>query len=198
MPADPRIEQFRKMAEADPDNELGHFSLGRAYLDAGNADGAIAALGRVIQLRPDMSKAYELLASAHLAKGQKDLAIEQLQRGVRVAHGRGDALARQAMERMLRDLGAAVPELAASPAPQAVGEGQVACVHCGSVGPRLERAPFRSALGQEILAKICQPCWREWLGMGTKVINELRLPMNDPQAQQVWERHMVEFLNLGT
>ena len=29
-----RIEQFRKMAEADPDNELGHFSLGKAYLEA--------------------------------------------------------------------------------------------------------------------------------------------------------------------
>ena len=27
-----RIEQFRKMAEADPDNELGHFSLGRALV----------------------------------------------------------------------------------------------------------------------------------------------------------------------
>jgi Fe-S cluster biosynthesis and repair protein YggX len=32
--------------------------------------------------------------------------------------------------------------------------------------------------------------------MGTKVINELRLPMNDPQAQKIYEQHMVEFLGL--
>ncbi|CAA9413769.1 MAG: hypothetical protein AVDCRST_MAG64-2478, partial [uncultured Phycisphaerae bacterium] len=32
---DTRIEQFRKMASDDPGNELGHFSLGRALLDAG-------------------------------------------------------------------------------------------------------------------------------------------------------------------
>ena len=31
-----RIEQFRKMADADPENELGHFSLGRALFDAGS------------------------------------------------------------------------------------------------------------------------------------------------------------------
>ena len=30
-----RIERFRTMAEADPQNELGHFSLGRALMDAG-------------------------------------------------------------------------------------------------------------------------------------------------------------------
>ena len=32
--------------------------------------------------------------------------------------------------------------------------------------------------------------------MGTKVINELRLPLSDPQAQKVWDQHIREFLNL--
>src|SRR4051794_28580366 len=35
MPDSMRIEQFRKMASDDPNNELGHFSLGRALLEAG-------------------------------------------------------------------------------------------------------------------------------------------------------------------
>jgi len=56
--------------------------------------------------------------------------------------------------------------------------------------------PFRNAVGQEIYQKICADCFREWIGMGTKVINELRLPMNDPQAQKVYDQHMMEFLNL--
>ncbi len=33
--------------------------------------------------------------------------------------------------------------------------------------------------------------------MGTKVINELRLPLSDPQAQKIFAQHEKEFLNLG-
>jgi len=36
----------------------------------------------------------------------------------------------------------------------------------------------------------------EAIKMGTKVINELRLPMNDPQAQTIWDQHIRAFLGL--
>ena len=65
-----------------------------------------------------------------------------------------------------------------------------------SIGAKLAKPPFRNPFGMEIAEKICQPCWREAIGMGTKVINELRLPMSDPQAQKVWDQHIREFLNL--
>jgi predicted Zn-dependent protease len=39
---------FKKMAEADPGNELGHFSLGRALLDAGMPGEAVAPLRRTL------------------------------------------------------------------------------------------------------------------------------------------------------
>jgi Fe-S cluster biosynthesis and repair protein YggX len=42
----------------------------------------------------------------------------------------------------------------------------------------------------------CVGRWKEWVAMGTKVINELRLPMNEPEAQKVFDKHMYEFLNL--
>ena len=45
-----RIEQFRKMAGDDPDNELGHFSLGRALLEGGEYAEAISSFDRVIEL----------------------------------------------------------------------------------------------------------------------------------------------------
>ncbi len=70
-----RIEQFKKMAHDDPDNELGHFSLGRAYLDAGNADGAIASFQRVLHINPKMSRAYHLLGQALLKTGHREQAI---------------------------------------------------------------------------------------------------------------------------
>ena len=191
-----RIEQFKKMATDDPNNELGHFSLGRAYLDSGNATEAATSLKRCLALNPKLSKAYQLLATALLKLGQKDQAIEQLTAGVHVAHERGDVMPKNDMLRQLKELGAAVPELKSSGAEKPVGEGEVQCQRCGRVARKMASPPFSNAQGQEIFAKICADCWREWIGMGTKVINELRLPLNDPKAQKIFEQHMMEFLNL--
>src|SRR5215208_5442702 len=191
-----RIEQFKKMASDDPNNELGHFSLGRAYLEAGIYDNAAASFDRVIEINPNMSRAYQLLASALLKQGMKDAAVARLTQGVKVANERGDAMARTDMVKMLQDAGAPVPELKKAEAERPVGEGEVLCSRCGKVGPRLPEPPFRNDLGKEIQQKTCATCWREWIGMGTKVINEMRLPLSDPQAQKIFDQHMIEFLNL--
>jgi Fe-S cluster biosynthesis and repair protein YggX len=191
-----RIEQFRKMAEADPTNELGHFSLGKAYLDAGDASAAIVPLQRAIELNPDVTRAYQFLAQAMLKENRQADAIAMLTRGVDVATKRGDFAPRNEMARMLKELGVSVPESAA-PAPQvAAGEGQVVCNRCGKIKNKMASQPFSAPLGKEIFEKICADCWREWIGMGTKVINELRLPLSDPQAQKIYDQHMREFLNL--
>ncbi len=197
--ASERIEQFRKMAEADPSNELGHFSLGRALIDAGDAASAVGPLSKVIELNPNISKAYQLLANALLTLGRKDEAIAQLTTGVKKADERGDVLPRNEMTSKLKELGAPVPELRTSAAPAvAVGEGQVLCKRCGQVRSKLEKPPFRTAFGQKIYENTCAPCWKEAIGHGTKVINELRLPLADPQAQKMWDQHIAEFLNLDS
>lgn len=191
-----RIEQFRKMATDDPNNELGHYSLGQEYLRAGMYDEAILSFSRVLELKPDFSRAYQHSAVAMLKKGMRQEAVDRLTRGVRMAHERGDAVPKTEMIRMLQDLAAPVPELQQRGPERPVGEGEVHCVRCGQVRPKLPKPPFRNEQGQEIYEKICQPCWREWIAMGTKVINELRLPLNEPQAQKIYDQHMVEFLNL--
>ena len=192
-----RIEQFRKMAADDPNNELGHFSLGRAYLESNMAQDAIASFARAIEINPNISKAYQLMADAQLAMGQKDAAVESLNKGVTIAHQRGDMMPKNAMLAKLKELGAPTPDLGGAAAPQQpVGEGEVLCKRCGRVNPKLPRPPFKSEFGQEIYDKICMMCWREAIAMGTKVINELRLPLADPQAQKVWDQHIREFLGL--
>jgi Fe-S cluster biosynthesis and repair protein YggX len=97
---------------------------------------------------------------------------------------------------MLQELGAPVPAEQAA-APRDVGKGEVVCKRCGRVGPQLVRPPMRGAFGQEVFENICASCWREAIGVGTKVINELRLPLDDPQAGKVWDQHIREFLNLS-
>jgi Fe-S cluster biosynthesis and repair protein YggX len=194
--SNPRIEQFRKMANDDPSNPMGHFSLGRELLAAEDPAGAVAPLKRVLELDPNISKVYQLLATAQLKLQKAGEAAETLQQGVRIAHERGDMMPKNEMIKMLQELGASVPELQSKGPAQAVGEGQVVCSRCGQVKPKMAHPPFSNAQGKQIHEKVCADCWREWIGMGTKVINELRLPLADPQAQKVFDQHMKEFLNL--
>src|ERR1051325_738626 len=106
-----RIEQFQKMAHDDPDNELGHYSLGRAYLEAGRLQEAIGCLERVISINERMSPAYNLLGSALLKLGRREEAIAALTRGVKMAHERGDIMPKNEMIKTLTELGAPLPEL---------------------------------------------------------------------------------------
>ena len=194
--SNPRIEQFRKMASDDPNNPMGHFSLGRELLTAEEPAEAIAPLKRVLELDPNISKVYQLLATAQIKLNKAGEAAETLQQGVKIAHERGDMMPKNEMIKMLQELGASVPELQSKTPTQAVGEGQVVCSRCGQVKPKMAHPPFSNAQGKQIQEKVCADCWREWIGMGTKVINELRLPLADPQAQKVFDQHMKEFLNL--
>jgi Fe-S cluster biosynthesis and repair protein YggX len=199
--ADPteRIDQFKKMAESDPTNELGHFSLGKALLDAGDADQAAVAFKRVIDLNPNISKAYQLRAQALLKLNRSADAIAELTAGVKKSDERGDLLPRNEMSAKLKELGAPVPEYKAKPAaPVAIGEGQVLCKRCGLAKPKLGRPPFRTPFGQKVYENTCADCWKEAIALGTKVINELRLPLADPQAQKVWDQHIAEFLQLDS
>ena len=191
-----RIEQFRKMATDDPNTALGHFSLGRELLSAGMAAEAVPSFQRVLEIDPNLSRAHQQLASALLKLGRRDEAVARLTEGVKVAASRGDVMPRNEMARMLQDLGAPVPETGAARQAVEVGEGQVHCKRCGRVAARLPRPPMRNDFGREIYENICADCWREAIGFGTKVINELRLPMNDPQASKLWDQHVREFLNL--
>jgi Fe-S cluster biosynthesis and repair protein YggX len=191
-----RIEQFKKMAEADPKNELGHFSLGKALLDAGRPEEAAASLRQCLELNPNIAKAYQLLGTALLKLDQRENAIAALTAGAQRADERGEMMPRNEMTRMLKDLGAPAPQFKQAVAERPVGEGEVLCQRCNRIARRLTAPPFRNPTGQEIYEKICADCFREWIGMGTKVINELRLPLNDPQAQKIYDQHMMEFLNL--
>ena len=192
-----RIEQFHKMANDDPTNEVAHFSLGREYLTSGQYQQAVASFDRCLELNPNISKAYQLAAQALLGLERRPEAIQRLTDGIRRADDRGDMMPRNEMIAMLKELGGPVPELKGSAqGDRPVGEGQVMCARCHRVAHKLTKPPFKGALGQEVFEKICADCWREWIPMGTKVINELRLPLNDPQAQKLYDQHMMEFLNL--
>ncbi len=190
-----RIAQFRKVTEQNPTDPLGFFSLGRAQLEAGANDDAVLALQRALALDSRLSRAYQLLARAQLALGRKAEAYKSLNDGILIAHQRGDQMPKNEMIAMLQSEGQAAPELNA-PSKDVAGEGEVLDVRTGRVGKRMLKPPFRNKLGEILLNNVSAESWKEWIAQGTKVINELRLPMHDPAAQRVYDQHMIDFLNV--
>jgi Fe-S cluster biosynthesis and repair protein YggX len=197
-----RIEQFQKMAAADPQNELGHLSLGKAYLEAGRFVEALAPLQRAVELNPALSKAYQLLGEAQAQAGDGPAALATWQKGYAVADQRGDRMPAEAMAKRIIELGGTPPASVRSPAPTDVaaspapaGDG-FQCSRCGRPDGRLPDPPFKGQLGRRVFENVCQTCWREWIALGTKVINEMGLQLADPRAQKVYDEHLLEFLQL--
>src|SRR5205807_6062491 len=106
-----RIAQFRKMANDDPDNELGHYRLGQLLMENKEYEQAIASFRRTLELSPQFSKVYQLLGAAHLALNQRDEAVKVLRQGFSIADERGDNMPRDEMGKMLNQLGEIAPVL---------------------------------------------------------------------------------------
>lgn len=179
-----RIAQFENMAQADPTNEMAHFSLGRAYADAGRHDDAADAFLRCIEIAPDMSKAYQLAAESLIKAGRNDRAGEVLTRGLEVAASRGDMMPARAIAQLMRSIGLNPPrdiEPATSTAP---------------TGTRLDAPPFKGPLGQWIYENVPAEKWRAWIAQGTKVINELRLDLSRDDHAETYDRYMREYLGI--
>jgi Fe-S cluster biosynthesis and repair protein YggX len=187
------FDELNASRESDP---IVYFNLGRRCLESRQFDEAVSALQRAIALDSKLSRAYLLLARAQIELDRQGEANASLRQGVLVAHQRGDLLVKNDILDLLRARGESVPAFDAD-APREVGPGQVFDRRTMTVGKRMPRPPFRNALGAVIQNNVSLESWREAVAHGTKVINELRLPMHDPQAQRVWDQHIVEFLNIG-
>ena len=181
--ADARLGQFRKMAADDPDNELGHLSLGRELMNAGEYAEAAESLRRTIELNDKLSKAYQLLGETLLKLDRPTRRGRGTQAG---RAGLGPARrpdARRGDGRAAAGKWARRCPTSANREKWTWAKGQVLdSPNRRSRGQKLRKPPFRNALGRVIFENVSAESWREWIGMGTKVINELRLPLSDPQG----------------
>jgi tetratricopeptide (TPR) repeat protein len=192
-----RISQFRKMANDDPDNELGHFRLGQLLMEAGQQEEAVKSFRRTLELSPQFSKVYQLLAKALIDLGRRDEAATVLTEGFAIADERGDNMPRDEMAKMLAQLGKPVP---AAKKAAAAGNG----FHCNRPGcmagrhaRKLPKPPMSDVVGQRIFETVCADCWNDWLrSYSIKVINELRLDLSTERGQEEYDRYMREYLGL--
>jgi Fe-S cluster biosynthesis and repair protein YggX len=193
--ANERIEQFRQLCQQDPGNDMAHFSLGGALAQAGRHAEAAAAYLKCTEITPEFSKAYQLAASSLIEAGETERAVAVLERGYRVASEQGDLMPKKGIVELMKKIGAAVPAEPASPAATAPGDGFV-CARTGRPGTRMPRAPFRGAVGAWIQENISKETFDEWIGLGTKIINELRLDLSRDADDLVYDYGMRRFIGL--
>ncbi len=193
-----RIAQFEKMASADPSNEMAHFSLGNAYLQAERFAESAQSFERCVAVNADMSKAYQLGGEAMIKAGWEDKAVVFLETGYRIAASKGDRLPQQAIAKLLEGIGRKAPVLAeeAETAERLREAGAFVCRRTGRPGTKMPSPPMRGALGAWIAANISQETWRQWIGQGTKVINELRLDFTRDRDQEIYDQQMREYLGI--
>jgi tetratricopeptide (TPR) repeat protein len=76
-----RIAQFRKMAHDDPDNELGHYRLSQLLVEDKQFGEAIQSFRRTLELSPQFSKVYQLLAHSLLQTSSHYGALQSFRTG---------------------------------------------------------------------------------------------------------------------
>ncbi len=197
MELNQRIAQWENMTAADPDNDMAWFSLGTAYKDAHRYEEADKALAKAIELNPAQSRARQLRGQVLIELGRHEEAAAVLTEGYIAAAQRGDTMPMRAMGSLLEKLGKPVPKVE-SPAPTtpAAGENQIIDRRTGRPGTRMPDPPMRGPLGRFIYDHFSLETWREWIGQGTKVINELRLDFSNESHQKVYEQYMLEWLGV--
>lgn len=198
MDLDQRIAQFENMAQADPDNEMAHFSLASAYTQAERFKDAAESYIACTKANGDMSKAFQLAAENLVKAGDAERAKAVLLEGYDVAAKKGDLLPKRAMAELMTELGVEIPKVEGedTTVEKLVASGAFLCSQSGRPGNQLEAPPFKGAVGEWIHQNISAETWKEWIGQGTKVINELRLDLSKDEDSETYDRYMHEFLGV--
>ena len=69
----------------------------------------------------------------------------------------------------------------------------VQCVKLGQQLPGLPYKPFNDALGQRIYDNVSQEAWLMWLEHSKMLINEYRLDLMSPKAQQILREQVEQY-----
>jgi len=195
---DDRIAQWEQMCREAPD-DMAFFSLGNVYKEAERFDDAADSYAKALEHNPKMSRAYHTRGQVLMQLDRNDEATTVLSAGYKVASELGDVMPKKSIAALLQKLGQPLPEVedfaAKKAAVEQSGE-QVLDKRTGQPQAKLPDPPMRGPVGAYIYANFGQDTWREWIGMGTKVINELRLDFSNPAHQDTYEQHMLEWLGV--
>lgn len=194
MDPDARIEQFRKLIEQDPNSDMAYFSLAQALSQAGRFDEAGDAFRKCTELNPAMTKGFQLGGAAYMAAGKDDDAKAMLVKGYEEATTRGDLMPKKAIAELLTQMGEPIPEVADAGPVEPTGSFK--CQKTGRMGNQMPRPPFKNGVGTWIHANISRETFDEFIRLGTKIINELRLDLSRDDHDAVYDYAMRKFVGI--
>lgn len=99
-----REAMFQEMVREFPDSPMGHFSLGRFYVDAKRWAEAVTALTTAVTLDPTYAAAFVALGDAHAGLGDKERTRAAWQAALATPLGQRDQSLQGDLEQRLRDL----------------------------------------------------------------------------------------------
>ena len=69
----------------------------------------------------------------------------------------------------------------------------IRCVKLGQEAEGLDKPPFKGELGQKVFDNVSREAWRMWLEHSKMIINEYRLDLVSPEAQNLLRDQMEKF-----
>lgn len=73
---------------------------------------------------------------------------------------------------------------------------EVECIRCHQKREAIQGVPYGGKIGEELKAKVCDVCWKEWYETSIKIINEYRLNLREPSAREFLATQMKIFFNM--
>lgn len=83
--------------------------------------------------------------------------------------------------------------MAATSTPEAKTERKVFCVKLHKELPGLDETPFDNSLGHRIYDHVSKEAWRMWVEQMKMIMNEYRLNLGTPEAQEFLLKQMEEY-----
>ncbi len=74
-----------------------------------------------------------------------------------------------------------------------MSERMVKCIKFGELLPGLDSPPSPTELGKKVYENVSLQAWKEFLEHFKMVINEYRLDLTSPMADQIFEQKMQEY-----
>lgn len=99
-----RIDRYKRVIEIAPNDVLGYFSLGSAYIEGGNWIEAETAFRKAISVDPEHSSSYLGLGQALQEQNRVDDAVQIFQTGITISERRGDMIPFKKMSARLKEI----------------------------------------------------------------------------------------------
>jgi predicted Zn-dependent protease len=99
-----REAEFKALVAEFPDSPMGHFSLGKLYLEGKRWAEAAAAFGEAARLDPSYAAAWVGLGDAHSGAGKAADAKGAYEKALETPLGRRDMSLQADLEERIRDL----------------------------------------------------------------------------------------------